>query len=625
MKKRMLSATLALACTLTLATPALATSDLTPVESSTINGNSYGGYAGRWADGFSAHLVETDDGYLRVEDLGEDSLLLEYYDDDFQLTAVDSVAIELEQYIAFHAGEDHYYLLFAQANPDEDDSVEVIRVVQYDKDWNRLAATSLSGINTIGYSSLTVADMAEADGNLLVHTNHTMYASSDGSNHQANLRITIDIDSMKLVEEASIVWNNSTGYVSHSFNQFVDVAADGGVYTADHGDAYPRSMAVFSWPSNSIVGKPTMVEVLELYGSTGANQTDAQLGGLEVSSTHALMAGISLPQTAVGEGTYNVYLTATSRSNFTSSGTDFTWVTDYDGSDVQCKNPYLLEVASDEFLLIWTEFTGTDCQLCWVMVEADGDLAGDIQRTSGVLSEVQPILNSDGDVVWYSTSKSIPLFYTLNVTTNKVTTTEAAVATDTEVPAVDDTAFISQLKGTPSDWALEEVLAAEEAGLVTAHSNDDFQTAITRFQFAELVVNLVETITGAEITPADVGTFSDTTSEAVLKASAAGIVNGMGDGLFMPNTTTNREQIATMLSRAIDYIATQSDVDLAPLSGDLADFTDAGEVSDWAVDAVALLAANGIMKGTSDTTLAPQNSATIEACILLVYRLFGNV
>ena len=48
-------------------------------------------------------------------------------------------------------------------------------------------------------------------------------------------------------------------------------------------------------------------------------------------------------------------------------------------------------------------------------------------------------------------------------------------------------------------------------------------------------------------------------------------------------------------------------------------------VSSWALSAVGVLANNEIMKGTSETTLSPQNNASIEQCIVLVYRLFEKL
>lgn len=176
-----------------------------------------------------------------------------------------------------------------------------------------------------------------------------------------------------------------------------------------------------------------------------------------------------------------------------------------------------------------------------------------------------------------------------------------------------------------SDWAVDELTAAYAAGLVPALTGEPaFTDNLTRLQFAELVVNMVELITG-DIAAASADTFTDCTSEAVLKAFSAGIINGITDTTFEPNTTTNREQIATMMARAITYITEQTGTNLAPNSGDLSAFTDASDVSYWASDSVATLAANGIMNGTSDTTLSPKSETSVEMAIVLVYRLFQLV
>ena len=175
-----------------------------------------------------------------------------------------------------------------------------------------------------------------------------------------------------------------------------------------------------------------------------------------------------------------------------------------------------------------------------------------------------------------------------------------------------------------SDWAKDEIELARAAGLITVHTNAYMTQNITRFQFAELVVNLTEKIAGREITPAADTTFTDSKETAVLKAYAAGIVDGVGNHQFAPGTTTNREQIAAMLYRAIIYIQTETDQQLAPKAADIAKFTDKAKVSAWAVQGVGTLAANGIMSGTSATTLSPKASCTIEQSILLVYRLYEN-
>lgn len=137
--------------------------------------------------------------------------------------------------------------------------------------------------------------------------------------------------------------------------------------------------------------------------------------------------------------------------------------------------------------------------------------------------------------------------------------------------------------GTPSDWAKDEVEQAVQAGLVPQLTGDPaYQETLTREQFAQLVVQTVEVMLDRQLTAAPAGTFTDCETPAVLKASEAGIIGGIGGGKFAPEQTTNREQIATMMARAIDYLEENSNLSLAPKAGSLEGFTDAAQVSSWA-------------------------------------------
>ena len=115
--------------------------------------------------------------------------------------------------------------------------------------------------------------------------------------------------------------------------------------------------------------------------------------------------------------------------------------------------------------------------------------------------------------------------------------------------------LLSNGENTPSSWAEKEVTAAKEAGLVPALVDDPaYQDSTTREQFAQLIVQMITVATGKEMEAAPAGTFQDTDNEAVRKAYQAGIINGMGDGTFAPKQTMTREQMATMIHRAISYI-----------------------------------------------------------------------
>lgn len=176
------------------------------------------------------------------------------------------------------------------------------------------------------------------------------------------------------------------------------------------------------------------------------------------------------------------------------------------------------------------------------------------------------------------------------------------------------------VEGAPSDWAKAEVEEAVQMGLVPQLAGDPaYQDALTREQFAQLVVQTLEAMLGHTLPTAPASTFSDCTTPAVLKANKAGIIGGIGGGKFAPEQTTNREQIATMLARAIDYMDNLTGTRMAPETGSLDGFTDAAQVSDWAAEAMGRVVANGLMEG-SNSALSPQNPCTVEQGILLLVR-----
>ncbi len=177
--------------------------------------------------------------------------------------------------------------------------------------------------------------------------------------------------------------------------------------------------------------------------------------------------------------------------------------------------------------------------------------------------------------------------------------------------------------GKPSDWADEEIDNANKQGLVIIMTGvPQYTDNITREQFAESVVNLVELSTGKEIVPVE-NPFTDTENMDIVKAYTIGVINGMSETTFEPETTTNREQIAVMLFRAAMYIAENGGATILTVEDDdIEMYDDSDEVSDWAQEAVSALNANGIMQGTSDSELSPKGETTVEQSILLLSRMY---
>ena len=174
----------------------------------------------------------------------------------------------------------------------------------------------------------------------------------------------------------------------------------------------------------------------------------------------------------------------------------------------------------------------------------------------------------------------------------------------------------------PSSWAIEEIELADKAELIPEMSFDpEWGAVMTREQFAQLVVNYVEKTTEKTLDVPKTA-FTDCKDTAVAKAYGIGVVDGVSDTEFNPYGLLTREQLATMLWRAINYVEKETEKEILTADGTLDAFADKDAVSDWAKDAVTGLNANAIMQGMSDTELSPKSFCTVEQSILLVYRTY---
>lgn len=165
-----------------------------------------------------------------------------------------------------------------------------------------------------------------------------------------------------------------------------------------------------------------------------------------------------------------------------------------------------------------------------------------------------------------------------------------------------------------SAWAAPELGLAEAAGYVTPRCGTYQTYTITRLQFAELAVNYLEKTTGQTMALAPSDTFADTADEAVLKAYAAGIVQGTGEGRFSPDGPLTREQLSAMLWRAMERAGAAAE------PADLTVYADGEQVSDWAAGGMAALVGRKVLEGTGENTLSPKAPCTVEQAVLLVWR-----
>lgn len=167
------------------------------------------------------------------------------------------------------------------------------------------------------------------------------------------------------------------------------------------------------------------------------------------------------------------------------------------------------------------------------------------------------------------------------------------------------------------DWAKEEILKAEEKGLIPeTFAKKDATKAITRLEFAAVAVKMYEAISQKKSEKAIHNPFTDTNDDYVLRAYALGITIGTSETTFTPNVEITREQIATMLTRALTKAGINTTIDITNITR----FVDDSDLSDWGRPSVYFMANEEIVKGIGENRFNGLGNATIEQALLISER-----
>lgn len=174
---------------------------------------------------------------------------------------------------------------------------------------------------------------------------------------------------------------------------------------------------------------------------------------------------------------------------------------------------------------------------------------------------------------------------------------------------------------TQDAWYHDAVQFVYEKGLMNGTSSTSFSpnSSLSR----GMVITMLYRMAGSPATGnAD---FSDVPSDQYYSGPVAwaadnGVVGGYGDGRFGPNNPVTREQMAVILQG----YAKLNGKDVSKRA-DLSGFTDAGQISDYAVEAMRWANAEGLVNGTSPTTLTPRGTATRAQAATLFRNFSENI
>ncbi len=168
----------------------------------------------------------------------------------------------------------------------------------------------------------------------------------------------------------------------------------------------------------------------------------------------------------------------------------------------------------------------------------------------------------------------------------------------------------------PKAWYHDGVHYCLDEGLMNGIGDKQFAPDLTTSR--AMIVTILYRLEGKPATTTT-GKYDDVPagqwySEAVSWADANGVVKGFGDGTFRPDDDITREQMATIFQR---YAALKNKAD--GKKADLSGYTDAAEVSLWALEGMQWANGTGLIQGRTATTLAPGATATrAEAATILL-------
>lgn len=166
-------------------------------------------------------------------------------------------------------------------------------------------------------------------------------------------------------------------------------------------------------------------------------------------------------------------------------------------------------------------------------------------------------------------------------------------------------------------WAAGDIMELSAKHVIEGVSAERFapERDVTRAEFTALLVRAL----GLQVEAS--ATFSDVAADAwyvnaVNLAVKAGIVNGVGDGLFKPTASVSRQEMAAMIVRAYSYHTNKAVEGFGKTP-----FSDTASAPQWAQQAIAAAHGLGLMKGFPSQTFKPEGLGTRAQSASLLLNL----
>lgn len=154
----------------------------------------------------------------------------------------------------------------------------------------------------------------------------------------------------------------------------------------------------------------------------------------------------------------------------------------------------------------------------------------------------------------------------------------------------------------------------------------DYRQSITRAEFCALLYETVYYLreldakyshTKADPLPTGENPFTDMDDSRVTALYVAGIVQGVGGGLFSSDAPLTRQEAAAFLARSAEFCGLRT-------FPNETSFSDTDAIVSWAAEAVDTVCGMGVMNGMGDGTFAPGGVYTREQAVATAIRLIAS-
>ncbi len=173
---------------------------------------------------------------------------------------------------------------------------------------------------------------------------------------------------------------------------------------------------------------------------------------------------------------------------------------------------------------------------------------------------------------------------------------------------------------TKFKWAQNQVEVMAAKGIINDAAGGEFNPGqnITRGMLVDYIIKALG------LTAAIDTNFSDVNAnasyyESIAIAKKLGIISGVGQNKFNPDTDITRQEMMTILHKALmiaDKVSTKANIT------DIANYKDTAKVSQYAIESTATMIKEGIISGMGNMTIDPIGKVTKAQAAVIAYKIY---